>query len=75
LAEVAYLGGAYSIADMATWPWIRAGIAGGFVNLDEFSHAKRWYADIESRPAVVRAIEKTDAAAIGAPAVCMPDFK
>jgi GST-like protein len=74
LADVAYLGGAYSIADIATWPWIHAGVEGGYANLDEFTHVKRWYADIESRPAVVHGLEKTDAAAAGAPAVCMPDF-
>ncbi len=74
LADTAYLGGAYSIADIATWPWIRAGETAEFANFDEFSNVKRWYADMESRPAVKRGLEKTDAATEGAPAVCVPNF-
>ena len=60
LGETLYLGGEYSIADIATWPWIRKGIAGGFIDMDSFPHAGRWFREIESRPAVVRAIQKVD---------------
>jgi GST-like protein len=63
LAFATYLGGDYSIADIATWPWIRAGVNLGAVHLEEFPHVSRWYKDIEARPAVTKALEKTDAAA------------
>lgn len=76
LGEAEYLGGAYSIADMATWPWIKTGVASGFVELNSFPNLARWYRAIESRPAVMRALGLVDAAcAGGAPQVCVPDFK
>ena len=51
-----YLAGdAYSIADMATYPWcapvIRALHA---IEIDDFPNVKRWAAAIEARPAVQR---------------------
>ena len=55
LAEVPYLGGAYSIADMATWPGVRVRWLHK-IDLDAFPHVARWYRDIEGRPAVQRAL-------------------
>lgn len=55
LAEVEYLGGQYSIADMATWPWVRVRWL-HHIELDEFPHVARWYTAIEQRPAVQRAL-------------------
>jgi GSH-dependent disulfide-bond oxidoreductase len=55
LAEVDYLAGRYSIADMATWPWVRVRWLHK-IELDEFPHVARWYRDIEQRPAVQRAM-------------------
>ena len=57
LAQVEYLAGEYSIADIANfgWIWRRA-----FANVDfaETPHVARWYAAIEARPAIGRAIAK-----------------
>jgi glutathione S-transferase len=51
LADHEYVAGAYSIADMASWPWIRGHAVFG-QNLDEFPNLKRWYEAINARPAV-----------------------
>jgi GST-like protein len=62
LQESPYLAGdEYSIADIATWPWIsrfewqQMDLA-GFSHLDlaGFSHLSRWYKEIAERPAVQR---------------------
>jgi GST-like protein len=50
-------GGAYSIADMAAYPWIVPHEAQG-QNLDDFPHVKRWFDAIKGRPATVRAYER-----------------
>lgn len=53
LSESAYLGGDdYSIADIACWPWIRAGRAIA-VEIDDRPHLRRWYEEIARRPAVL----------------------
>ncbi len=53
LGEVEYMAGAYSIADMATYPWTaRHGWQG--VELTEFPNVKRWFDSVASRPAVQR---------------------
>jgi GST-like protein len=52
----AYVAGdAYSIADMACFPWIMTHKAQGLI-LDDFPALKTWFADIRSRPAVQRGI-------------------
>ena len=53
LAEVAYLADEYSIADIATFPWI-ARHEWHKVDLGEFPNVKLWYDTINRRPAVVR---------------------
>ena len=45
----------YSIADIASWPWVRSAERLG-QNLDEFPNVARWFADIMERPAVQRGI-------------------
>ncbi|MGC2031220.1 MAG: glutathione binding-like protein [Steroidobacteraceae bacterium] len=57
LADREFLAGAYSIADMAAYPWVVPHEAQG-QNLDEFPHLKRWFDAIKSRPATVRAYER-----------------
>jgi GST-like protein len=52
LAKHEYLAGAYSIADMACWPWIITRKKGG--EYDEFTNLKRWSDAIGERPAVKR---------------------
>jgi GST-like protein len=56
LAEVDYLAGEYSIADMATWPWMRNPDRRG-QNIDDFPNVKRWFEAIGARPAVQRGIK------------------
>ena len=54
LADNAYLAGEeYSIADMATWPWISR-FEWQTIDMNEFPNVKRWYTEIAARPAVQR---------------------
>jgi len=53
LGEHQYLAGDYSIADIATWPWI-ARHPRQEMNLHEYPHLLRWYLEIAARPAVQR---------------------
>jgi GST-like protein len=46
----------YTIADMATMPWLRAPERQG-VDIEEYPHVKRWRDKIAARPAVKRAVE------------------
>jgi GSH-dependent disulfide-bond oxidoreductase len=57
LADRAYLAGDYSIADMASYPWIVPYERQG-QKLEDFPHVKRWFEAIRDRPAVKRAYEK-----------------
>lgn len=57
LADRQFLAGDYSIADMASYPWIVPWERQG-QNLDDFRHLKRWFETIRERPAVKRAYEK-----------------
>lgn len=54
LAGREFLAGAYSIADMACYPWI-VPHKSHHQNLDDFPHLKRWFDVIAARPAVARA--------------------
>ena len=56
LAEAAFLGGGYSIADMATFPWMRNYARYG-LEIGEFPNVARWLDIINARPAVERALE------------------
>ena len=51
LGEVEYLAGEYSIADMATWPWISR-FEWQQIPLTEYPNVKRWYTQIANRAAV-----------------------
>jgi GSH-dependent disulfide-bond oxidoreductase len=53
LADREYLAGAYSIADMASWPWVVPYERMG-QNLNDFPHMKRWFETLKARPAVDR---------------------
>ncbi len=48
-----YMAGDYSIADIATWPWISR-FEWQEINLNEFPNVARWYKAIAARPAVQR---------------------
>lgn len=56
LADREFIAGSYSIADMASYPWIVPHQRQN-QNLDDFPHLKRWFHAIESRPATQRAYE------------------
>ena len=57
LAKTPYVAGKnYTIADMAIWPWLRNWKGQG-VDLDEVPNVKRWFAEIEARPAVQRGVK------------------
>ncbi len=49
-----FLAGPYSIADIATYPWIAAAIAGRLPGIENLDHLRRWHATIAARPAVQR---------------------
>lgn len=54
LADREFIAGGYSIADMASYPWI-VPYERQKQNLDDFPHLKRWFHTIAARPAVQRA--------------------
>jgi GSH-dependent disulfide-bond oxidoreductase len=57
LADREFIAGAYSIADMAAYPWIVPHEAQG-QSLDDFPHLKRWFETVKNRPATQRAYER-----------------
>ena len=58
LADREFIAGAYSIADIASYPWVVPFERQG-QNLDDFPNLKRWFVAIKSRPSTVRAYAKT----------------
>lgn len=64
LGESRFLGGdAYSIADIAAFPWLSRfvrgtayGAAGTFLSTHEYTNLARWTGEIEARPAVRRGL-------------------
>jgi glutathione S-transferase len=59
LAGRDYVAGDYSIADMAIWPWTVPWKMQGII-LDEFPALNAWYARMEARPAVAKAMALAD---------------
>lgn len=54
LAESRHVAGEdYSIADIAIFPWMRGAESRG-INMNEYPHARRWFDEINARPAVQR---------------------
>ena len=51
LSEKEYLAGNYSIADMASFPWVTA-YKRYEINLDKFENVRRWFDELKKRPAV-----------------------
>jgi len=56
LADHAFLADAYSIADMACWPWVMQHDWAG-VSIDDLPNLQRWLAAIGERPAVRRGFD------------------
>ena len=68
LEQSRYLGGDYSIADIATYPWVDSYDWAG-VPIDDLLHLSRWYEEVGARPAVQRGMaipepRRTDADAV-----------
>jgi len=53
LGATEYLAGGYSIADMATYPWVKINYFHQ-IELDEYPNVLRWSSDVGSRPAVIK---------------------
>ncbi len=57
LGKSPYIAGrAYTIADMAIWPWLRNWQGQG-QNMDDHPNLKRWYELVGKRPAVQRGVQ------------------
>jgi GST-like protein len=57
VAKEGYLAGSeYTIADIATWPWLRSWQNQG-VDINDYPDLKRWFEAIEARPAVQRGVQ------------------
>ena len=56
LADAAYLAGDYSIADIATYPWILA-TEPMEIDLAPFANVRRWLDEIGVRPAVIKGMD------------------
>ena len=57
LGKTPYVAGKnYTIADIAIWPWLHNWKGQG-VDLDSLPNVKRWFTEIEARPAVQRGVK------------------
>jgi glutathione S-transferase len=56
LGEHEYLAGDYSIADIASWSWVR-GYKWSGASIDGLAHLSRWLDAIAERPAVKRGVD------------------
>lgn len=56
LGEAEYLAGDYSIADIATFPWVRIHDWAG-VSVEGLDNLQRWMAQLDARPAVQRGLQ------------------
>ncbi len=57
VAKEGYLAGEeYTIADIATFPWLRSWKNQG-IEIEEYPNLKRWFDEIAARPAVQRGVE------------------
>jgi GST-like protein len=55
LSKTEYLGGDYSIADMANWAWVRTHRWSG-IEIEGLEHLQRWHNAIKVRPAAEKGI-------------------
>ena len=59
LADREFIAGDYSIADMAAYPWI-VPWQKQQQNMDDFPNLKRWFENIQARPAVIQAYRRAE---------------
>ena len=64
LADVPFLAGEYSIADMAHYPWVSACDWGG-ISVDGLANLQRWLRDCRARPGVERGMNVPEPFATG----------
>jgi GSH-dependent disulfide-bond oxidoreductase len=67
LAQIEYVAGEYTIADMAIWPWISR-FEYQEIDLNAYPNIARWYRQIAARPAV----QKGYHVPVPQPAIPMP---
>ncbi|BAZ37126.1 glutathione S-transferase domain-containing protein [Calothrix sp. NIES-4101] len=60
LSDREFIAGDYSIADIASYPWI-VPYERQNQKLEDFPNLKRWFETIKARPATIRAYEKAEA--------------
>lgn len=60
LSDREFIAGAYSIADIAAYPWI-VPYEKQNQKIEDFPHLQRWFEAIKTRPATIRAYEKAEA--------------
>jgi GSH-dependent disulfide-bond oxidoreductase len=56
LGDAQWLAGDYSIADIATWPWVRTHKWSG-IRIEGLENLKRWMAAMAARPACQKGVE------------------
>ncbi len=56
LGEVPYLAGEYSIADIATYPWVTAALDRFKIAPETLPNVARWVNEVGARPAVAKAM-------------------
>jgi GST-like protein len=56
LADREFIAGDYSIADIATWPWVRIHAWAG-VETDDMPHLNRWLETMAARPACIKGVQ------------------
>jgi GST-like protein len=56
LADREFIAGHYSIADIATWPWVRIHAWAG-VETDDMPHLNRWLETLAARPAYIKGVQ------------------
>jgi len=59
LADKTFIAGEYSIADIASYPWIRSHEKQS-QDLNDFPHLKSWFERMSARPAVIKAYAKAE---------------
>jgi GST-like protein len=64
LSSAPFLAGDYSIADIATFTWVRIH-AWPEVSIDGLDHLGRWLKEIEARPAVQRGLQQPPSGKLG----------
>ena len=56
LSKREYLAGDYSVADMASFPWVTA-YKRYEIDLDKFENVRRWFDELKTRPAVKKGMD------------------